>query len=183
MLKYHPCPRAPGKKYPTLGPLGGSRQGPRVGYFFQNPSGKDCILSQNPTKKVEFWKCSNTGWPSTQTSPCTSPDCCRTSYLTLEMNFLGQVSMWSGFLAIKLNTRRERELGPNQAEHVPFPDPYQKYIWNFFISQLHQNSSLPHESAACHFLQQMSEKRGTPIVTYRGTPCISTYYKQDGRTI
>ena len=36
-------------------------------------------------------RCWNTGCPCTPTSPCTSPWSCRTSNLTSEMNFLGQV--------------------------------------------------------------------------------------------
>ena len=55
MLKYHPCPRAPGKKYPTLGPcleppsglgacgplaLGRLQAGPSGGVFFPESLGQ-----------------------------------------------------------------------------------------------------------------------------------------------
>ena len=72
MLKCHPCPRAPGQKCHALGPLpawslprasglrpsalGRLQAGrvPRVWHFFQDPSGRGDILSQNAMSSEIF---------------------------------------------------------------------------------------------------------------------------------
>ena len=46
------CPRASGPA--ASRPLGG-RQGPQVGYFFQDPSGKNGILSRNSLISMKIW--------------------------------------------------------------------------------------------------------------------------------